>query len=57
MNFQRRAVATKKQTVSRRDSGLRAYMDVFTACLRFVTAAAFTKLAKYFLEKRSTDWH
>jgi hypothetical protein len=32
-------------------------MDVFTACLRFVTAAALAKLAKYFLEKRSTDWH
>ena len=35
-----RAAESNKQTVSSRDSCLRAYMEVFTACLRFGTAAA-----------------
>ena len=34
------AAESIKQTVSSRDSCLRAYMEVFTACLRFGTAAA-----------------
>jgi hypothetical protein len=32
-------------------------MDVFTACLRFVTAAAFTTLSKFLNKAYLTDWN
>lgn len=48
-----RAAESNKQTVSSRDSCLRAYMEVFTACLRFEVAAARTSRRVHVLQPQT----